>query len=335
VTVPGSGRTSGFRDGCKRMAGPILVLGATGRLGERVTRRLVEAGLAVRVLVRDPARLRVPGVEVMRGDLADPESMKAAVHGVSQVFSTAYGFRPDAPSGSAERDEAGYASLLWVARETGVERIVLTSIHGASRRSPDALLRARGRIEARVRGWGIPSVILRPAAFIETWYEALASEIEAGGKARVFGSGTSEANLIAMDDVADAVGRVVERRELVDRSIDLGGPSTLSQLGFVEAVARWYGVDPRIGRGGAGWRRIPRELLRLVRPAEARRRAQGEWIAAFDQRMDDWREGAALLGLRPMDLADWLARVGGNPGPGRRPSSAAGSGAAGSGAGRA
>jgi nucleoside-diphosphate-sugar epimerase len=53
----------------------ILLTGATGSVGRHVAADLVAKGLDVRAVVRDPETAGLPaGVEVMRGDLVDPES---------------------------------------------------------------------------------------------------------------------------------------------------------------------------------------------------------------------------------------------------------------------
>ena len=60
----------------------IVVAGGTGTLGTRLVPRLAGAGLAVRVLTRDPARaghLAGPGVEVVHGDVRDPARVARAL----------------------------------------------------------------------------------------------------------------------------------------------------------------------------------------------------------------------------------------------------------------
>lgn len=68
----------------------VLVTGATGYIGGRLTSRLVEQGVRVRVLVRDPQRLRgrwwENDVELLRGDLLDASSMARALDGVEEAY---------------------------------------------------------------------------------------------------------------------------------------------------------------------------------------------------------------------------------------------------------
>src|SRR6185369_13798937 len=101
----------------------------TGDLGHRVVRRLREEGNAVRCLVRpgtDDSGLLEIGVDVVRGDLTQPESLRAACAGVDTVVATAtvIGRRlagARTPS-IHEADEVGMASLVDAAEAAGVER---------------------------------------------------------------------------------------------------------------------------------------------------------------------------------------------------------------------
>src|ERR1043165_8818426 len=67
---------------------PVLVTGATGRVGRVVVELLVDAGVPVRALTHRPeaAETLPAGVEVVIGDLTVPESLDAAVRGAGAVF---------------------------------------------------------------------------------------------------------------------------------------------------------------------------------------------------------------------------------------------------------
>jgi uncharacterized protein YbjT (DUF2867 family) len=64
----------------------VLVTGATGTVGTEVVKNLHKRGVSVRALARKPESATVPsGVEVVAGDLTDPESIRAAVKGVDKL----------------------------------------------------------------------------------------------------------------------------------------------------------------------------------------------------------------------------------------------------------
>ncbi|MFF3460694.1 NAD-dependent epimerase/dehydratase family protein [Streptomyces sp. NPDC002730] len=115
----------------------VLVTGASGFLGGHLADGAVRAGHDVRVLVRrssDITRLRVPGLELVYGDLADEESLRRAVQGVDVVHHSAarvveFGTRAQ----FWEANVAGTERLMAAARAGGVSRFVFIS-------SPSALM---------------------------------------------------------------------------------------------------------------------------------------------------------------------------------------------------
>jgi nucleoside-diphosphate-sugar epimerase len=110
----------------------VLVTGATGKVGGATARALLDRGDEVRALVRDPARaadLLPTGVELVAGDVTDPDSLAPAAAGCELVFN-AMGlpeqwFRDE---GIFERVNArGTENVIRAAREAGVRRVVHTS----------------------------------------------------------------------------------------------------------------------------------------------------------------------------------------------------------------
>jgi uncharacterized protein YbjT (DUF2867 family) len=66
---------------------PVLVTGATGRVGRPVVAHLLAAGVPVRALTRRPYAAGLPAaVEVVAGDLTVPESLDAGLQDVGAVF---------------------------------------------------------------------------------------------------------------------------------------------------------------------------------------------------------------------------------------------------------
>lgn len=68
-------------------SGPVLVTGSTGHVGGMVVDQLLEAGVPVRALVREPATATLPpDVEVVEGDFTAPDSLEDALRNVNAVF---------------------------------------------------------------------------------------------------------------------------------------------------------------------------------------------------------------------------------------------------------
>ena len=109
-----------------------LVTGATGFVGNHVARQLVEAGEAVRVLVRPSGNqqlLEGLSAERIPGDLRDANSLKKAMKGIQRVFHVAADYRLWArdPDEIYESNVQGTRRLFEAATRQGVERVVYTS----------------------------------------------------------------------------------------------------------------------------------------------------------------------------------------------------------------
>jgi nucleoside-diphosphate-sugar epimerase len=110
---------------------PVLITGATGFVGSHLAERLVADGARVRVLVRDPDKLidaLRDRVEVMTGDLLQPDGFVPATRGLDTVFHIA------AWLGTPQRVEAAHAinvtatrQLAEAARSNRVRRFIYTS----------------------------------------------------------------------------------------------------------------------------------------------------------------------------------------------------------------
>jgi dihydroflavonol-4-reductase len=111
---------------------PVLVTGATGFVGWHVAKLLRERGQSVRVLVRDPKRLRELDAEVVTGDLRDPGSIDKAVAGCCVVYHVAADYRLWAKHSDElfRSNVDGTRNMLTAARSAGVERFVYTSTVG-------------------------------------------------------------------------------------------------------------------------------------------------------------------------------------------------------------
>jgi dihydroflavonol-4-reductase len=110
----------------------VLVTGSTGFVGAAVLRALLARGLACRALVRpssDRSNLDGLDVEIVTGDLNDPDSLKAAARGTSALFHVAADYRlwvPD-PQNMMRANVEGSVNILRAAAEAGATRLVYTS----------------------------------------------------------------------------------------------------------------------------------------------------------------------------------------------------------------
>jgi uncharacterized protein YbjT (DUF2867 family) len=132
----------------------ILVTGASGSIGSRLTERLAASGRPLRVAGRDPAKLRSrwPHLEAVELDVLRDETLRGALEGVDSAYYLVHSMEPSAGGDFHERDAQGARSFAGAAREAGVRRVIYLGGLGSERDQLSQHLRSRqetGRILAR------------------------------------------------------------------------------------------------------------------------------------------------------------------------------------------
>ena len=209
----------------------ILIVGASGHLGQAVAARLLAQGKSVRLMTRTPAalaRFKQQGAEVVPGDLRNPAQLKRACLGVEQVLAAAHALNGKGDNNPETVDDLGNRHLIDAARASGVEHFIYLSILGARADNPLPFFRIKYNIEEYLRKSGVSFTILRPTAYMELWGQLIGVPILQQGKATIFGSGNNPINFVSVEDVADMVCLALDDRRLRNRCIDIGGPENLT-----------------------------------------------------------------------------------------------------------
>jgi uncharacterized protein YbjT (DUF2867 family) len=199
----------------------ILITGVTGQQGGAVARSLQGAGFRLRGLTRKPdgdraAALARTGVEIIKGDLDDETTLRRALAGAWGVFAV-----QNTAEAGVEREEAQGKRLATLARETGVEHFVYTSVGSANKQTGVPHFDNKGRIEEIVRGLRFPShVILRPVFFMEN----LLAPFSLQGSTLAWALGpNTKLQMIAVEDIGWFGGRAFTDATLNCREIDVAG----------------------------------------------------------------------------------------------------------------
>ena len=308
----------------------ILVTGASGFVGRHVTRALAESGVRVRAMVRTArgaAALDGVGCELVRGDVTDLASLRAAARGVRTIVHLV-AIVEGTPATFERVMAAGTGNLVEAARESDVRRIVLMSALGTGPNATVPYFRAKWAAEQAVGGSGIDHVVLRPSFVFGSDGGALPRFVRI---ARLFpltpviGPGTQRLQPIWIDDVVRAVRLAVDG-EGSNGPVELGGPDPVTWSDFWRRLKSALGtrtaVDPRpvLARAracgdvradparaphprsapharGPGQRRLGRRRLDgEARPRRARSRSTSS--SAARSRTDRARRGRAVFGRR-------------------------------------
>ncbi len=110
---------------------PILLTGVTGFLGRRLLPLLLAGGRRIHVLVRDPARLKVPEgapLRIFSGDIGDAGVVRRAMEGCGEIYHLAARVQHHGDAAEYEKSNvAGTRNVLAAARELGVRKVLHTS----------------------------------------------------------------------------------------------------------------------------------------------------------------------------------------------------------------
>jgi NADH dehydrogenase len=272
----------------------ILIVGATGLLGRATALTLLEEGQRVRVLVREPARqpqvaaeLQRAGAELMAGDLTDPASLERACKGALRVFACAHSFLGRGDLRSAQVDHVGHSSLIAAALSAGVHRFVYASALSAREDHPIDFFRTKFEIEQAVRESAIPYTILRPASFMEQHvHEFLGKLILDKGFAVIFGPGRKRRNFVSVRDVAPFAAMALRGDELLNRTLDIGGPDNVSNRDLA-AMYLLRSKQGRVFHAPPGLARFGAQLVRplhegIARVLEVAAVPDADWPETFD-----------------------------------------------------
>lgn len=196
----------------------ILVTGATGRQGGAVARHLRSRGFTVRAFARDPGKAREQlgeGIDIVRGDLDDLDSIRRALDGAYGVFSV----QNPAQSGVEGEIRQGRAVADAAARSS-VTHIVYASAIAADQHTGIPFLESKARVERHIHESGLMYTILRPVFFMENW---LGMREIANGIALPFARGMA-LQQIAVNDIGSIAAHVFEHPAIFrNRSVDIAG----------------------------------------------------------------------------------------------------------------
>jgi uncharacterized protein YbjT (DUF2867 family) len=273
----------------------IGVTGATGGLGSRIARRLAEAGVPQRLIVRDPGRApSLPSAEVAQAAYGEPAALLNALDGVDTLMLLS-------ATESADR-VALHKATVDAAVAAGVGRIVYTSFVGAAPGATFTFARDHWHTEQHIRAVGVGFTFLRDNLYLDFVPGFTGEDGVIRGPA---GDGRTAA--VARDDVAAVAARVLVDPGHSGATYDLTGPAafTLAEAAAVltEAWGRKIRYEPetldeayrsRECYGAPAW-----EVAGWVTSYAAI--ASGE-LSQLSTAVED------ITGSRPISLAEYVGR---------------------------
>ncbi len=260
------------------MTKPILVIGATGKTGRRVTERLTARGIQVKAASRNGAT---------HFEWNDKSTWAPALDGIGAAYITYY---PDlAFPGAAEAVE----ELANLAVANGVKRLVLLSGRGEE---------GAQIAEQKLKDSGADYTLVRCAFFNQNFSEAFAETIQHGVLAMP-GGDTAEPFLDA-EDIADVVVAALTDDKHIGELYELTGPRLMTIADAASDLSAAMGYSLQYIPVTAA--EYAEGLIASGYPAEEAMPIAGLIAEVLDGRNSYVTDGVErALGRKPHDFADW------------------------------
>jgi uncharacterized protein YbjT (DUF2867 family) len=199
----------------------ILITGATGSVGNELTRLLSEQGISFRIMVRSPKDAeqlnKLAGVQVVMGDFNDKSTLAQALIGIERAFLL---------TNSSEQAEHQQLTFVAEAQRAGVRHIVKLSQFAAELNSPVRFLRYHAAVEQAIRESEMAFTFLRPNLFMQGLLGFQAS-IAKDGK---FFAAVGQAKISTIDirDIAAVAATALTEKGHEEKIYTLTGPEALT-----------------------------------------------------------------------------------------------------------
>jgi uncharacterized protein YbjT (DUF2867 family) len=199
----------------------ILLVGVPGNIGSPLLEELLTRKAELRVLVHNAARgrqFKERGLDVVIGDMSDPQSLAAALAGVAKVFFL---------SPAVAKKIALETALVDAAQAAGNPHLVKISALGADRKSVADFMRQHGEVEEYILASGLPYTFLRPNLFMQNLVPFYGQSIAETG---MFYVSASDARIGWVDarDIASVAAHALLEPGHEGKAYPITGPESLS-----------------------------------------------------------------------------------------------------------
>src|SRR5436309_121262 len=290
--------------------------GGAGFLGLHLARRLLDDGHDVRTL--DVVPLDDPeleaSVEELRGDVRDPAAVRRLVTGADVVVHAAAALPIQASRASIRSvNVGGTENVLSAARAAGARRVVFissTAVYGVPEKHPieedDPLVgvgsygESKIDAEALCRVAAVETTIVRPKTFIGPErlgvFEILFDWIREGRRIYVLGKGHNRYQLLAVEDLVDAIVRAATAAEAAGDTFNVGATAFGTVRDDLGALIAHAGSSSRLQPVPARAAEVALRALELMRVSPL---AEWHYKTAHKDSFVDVSRAQRVLGWQP------------------------------------
>jgi uncharacterized protein YbjT (DUF2867 family) len=273
---------------------PILVTGATGRLGQLIVARLVEQKRQVRILTRRPEAahgLFGTTVQIAAGEFADRISLNAALRGIGTLLLL---------SPISQRLAADQIAVANAAESAGVRRIIKISGSDWTIDPPGSSISgdAHAAVEQYLRRLPVESISLRPNAWMQVSLAHTIAQVLAGNPVT---AANLDAGIGYIDarDIADVAVHLLLAEKIAGGALNLTGQAVKTPRQIADLIAT------ALGRRVAAIEKRP-PAVSLDTDFEHRAVAQFATLIAAGRAAVTTDAVASLLGRPPRSVENFI-----------------------------
>jgi NAD(P)H dehydrogenase (quinone) len=217
------------------------ITGITGNVGGEAARTLLNAGHAVRAVIRDPSKVEAwekLGCDVSLADMNDPDALTAAFKAAAGVFVL---FPPNFdPSPDFPETRAIVAAVRRALQAARPEKVVCISTIGAQAKQTNLLSQLR-MTEESLGDLPMPIAFLRPAWFMENCNWDVAPARDTGVISSFLQPLDKPVPMVATADVGRVAGELLQETWTGRRIIELEGPARVTPNQIAATFAEIFG----------------------------------------------------------------------------------------------
>ncbi|MCA6110765.1 complex I NDUFA9 subunit family protein [Bradyrhizobium sp. CNPSo 4026] len=229
------------------------MFGGTGFVGSRIVRHLSNHQFPVRIASRHPDRgHRQPGAEkpqlqFVEANIHDARSVADALIGAYGAINAVSLYRERGTETFHSVHVEAAQRVAAEAHRAGVKRLVHVSGIGADAAAPSRYVRKRGEGERAVRAEFRDAYLIRPAVMFgldDAFLNTILNLLRRLPIYPMFGRGQTRLQPVYVEDVAEAVARLMARAETHPTIFEFGGPTPYSYEQLLRAIAHQAGFAP-------------------------------------------------------------------------------------------
>lgn len=223
--------------------GKILITGATGFIGRRLTAELVRQGHDVRCMLRRDAPDLPREAEQVRGDMLAPATLDAALTRIDTAYYLVHSMTAGR-SGFEQRDRTAAENFVDAANRAGVRRVIYLGGLGETGDDLSEHLRSRLEVARILSGGSFATTFLRAAVIIGATGASFEMVHYLVRRLPVMITPrwvSTRCQPIAVDDVIAYLGGCLTDERTAGGTFDIGGPDVVTYREMMERFARILG----------------------------------------------------------------------------------------------